>query len=230
MKKTFLFLMSLFFFSFCFSQERGYLGITVGGSAPIGDFGSIEGDKVGCAIGGFTGDLSLSYRGTKQYGVYFALRLQVNPLDEKPFLDMMRASSTSVDWTAELGSWITLQTQIGLFVTLPINERISFDPRIALGLTVAGSPSIKMTTSSGGSSAGLEQKVGSSAAFSFSAGGNFKFNFSSERYALLVGADFYSCEPEFKDVEIVSMGSTEKSNFKQSIQTVSFNIGLGIRF
>ena len=66
-----IFILVLLFDSFCFSQDKGYVGISIGPSIPTGDYASAElsNQKAGLAKTGAIFDISFGYKLGKNLGL-----------------------------------------------------------------------------------------------------------------------------------------------------------------
>lgn len=231
MKKT-LFLFVLIFCSatFSYSQNKGYVSISIGPSIPIGDFASkdVNNNSAGFAKTGAVLDISFAYKLGKNLGVCAMLRGQADNFDNAAFGNVL-AIQTGVNWSVKSNPWSIGGLMFGANASYPINKKISFESKAMIGFLRVASPEINTTISGTGGANWVKQNSVVSTSFSYLLCGGFKFDIG-KKTCLLTNLDYLVSKPEFRNVEVTSSngGAPQLSTFRQSIQTINFSIGVGL--
>jgi opacity protein-like surface antigen len=216
-----------------FSQDdRGYFGVSIGSSIPVGDFALAEiTDEAGWAKAGAVVDLTFSYRiGESNFGVTAMLRGQANQVDDQGRADEFAKQNPGVNYTVESKPWSMGGFLVGGFAAFPISYIATFQARAMVGYLNASSPTIDLTAAANGASGWLKQESGSATSFTYLIGAGFKIDISNNLY-LLTNLDYMSAEPEFKNVKTTySDGSSDSVDFKQKIETVNISAGIAFKF
>lgn len=213
-------------------DEKGFIGISVGPSIPMGDLASKDAnnDAAGWANTGAIFDISFAYKlGGGNFGITALLRGQANPTDAQALADEIANQFAGVNWTVESAGWGIGGLMFGGFGSFPISEKASFDTRAMIGFLSATSPEITITGTGPGGTAWIKQ--GSTAAYSFAylLGAGFKFDVGRKLY-LLTNIDYLGSNPEFRNVETTtSLGTRERSTWSQSMGTLNLSIGLALK-
>ncbi|MBX3238814.1 MAG: hypothetical protein KIT80_08540 [Chitinophagaceae bacterium] len=213
-------------------DRRGYIGISVGSSMPIGNFASknANASKAGLATTGAIFDVSFAYKLKKNFGLAALLRGQYNPVDVQPLADRMNREFPGVRTYANGDGWSSGGFMGGVYSSSPLNQKATavFELKTLVGFMNTTSPQIDMNASSSEGSIWIRQNSATATSFSYLIGAGMRFN-AGKRIAFILNADYLNYTPNFKNLKTTtSMGSSENSNATQEIQTL--NIGVGIAF
>jgi opacity protein-like surface antigen len=236
MKKVSGLIVALLLFVFqVFSQDKGYIAVSLGPSIPLSDFASKDIDKesAGFAKTGAIFDISFGYKIGKNFGVAALLRGQANKTDAQAMADEMgNKLSFQVDTKVESKSWSIGAFMLGGYATVPLEKKLSLESRIMFGIITATYPNVTFTFSDAEESV-LVKRTGSTAtSFAYQIGAGIRYDVG-KRLCLLANFDYLGSNPEFKDVETTAETSTSferisKDTFSQSFGT--FNIGVGVGY
>lgn len=248
MKKVILLLtIPLVLVSKGFSQDdnrKGFTSFNLGSSMPVGNFSSKDFDnsQAGFATNGLVIDFTFGYRISKTLGITAIYRSQVNGHDMvayaegwEDYLDRHYPSVTSSVFV-ESTSFALSGIMVGINGSFSIGNNISFEPRIAIGPSVASLPA--MTTEMYESGTKLVTTIrpqASTFTFSYIIGAGAKLDVS-KKICLLANIDFYASNAYWEDVEEISIGhitgKTEKNyyHYSQKFTTINISAGLGFRF
>lgn len=214
------------------SYKKGFIGIALGPSLPIGDFASKDpkNNSAGYANMGAIFDISFAYKFGKQFGIAALIRSQSNSTDAQALADQLSQEIPGgISGTVESKMWSIGGYMVGGYGSFQISSKVSFDARLMLGFLSATTPELKISLSGPGGSAWIKQKSSSSSTFAYLIGAGFKFDVGN-RICLLTNLDFLGAKPEFTNVEIVtSDGSSGKSTFSQSYGAINLGVGIGYR-
>lgn len=213
-------------------DEKGYIGISLGPSIPMGDLSSKDADNeaAGWANTGAMFDISFAYKlGESNFGVTALLRGQANPTDAQALVDEIANQNPGINWTVESDGWGIGGLMFGGFGSFPISEKASFDTRAMIGFLSASSPEITVTGTGPGGTAWIKQGSSTSSSFAYLIGAGFKFDVGSKIY-LLTNLDYLGSNPEFSNVELTaSDGSRETDTWSQSMGTLNFSVGIALK-
>ena len=223
-----------------YESKKAYVGISIGPSVGVGDFGSSDFnlESAGFASTGFDINLNFAYRITSNFGFAAMIMIQSNPFDDKSFLAGFKSQTrynngaTLNFISVEANSWGMVSFMPGLFASIPIDSRgkIIIEPRGHFGLITAVSPYIKTTFREANRTEYLEQANGVGFGLGYSLGGGMRYNLS-DRMALLLNADYLKTNPKFLDVTFTdSRQGTYLISFQQKMEVVNVSVGLAIRF
>ena len=228
LKKYSLLVILLSFVTYSNAQDKGYIGLSVGPSFPMGDYGSssFNNADAGLAQTGLMLDLSFGYKLGNNFGIAALLRTQANPIDEDVF-DVF--SFPGISMTVKTEPWGIVNFLFGGYATVPIGEvKVNFDARALLGFAGATSPELDMTISDGVTSEWVRQSSETSTSFAYLFGAGFRFNVGS-KICLLTNIDYSSTSAEFDVTTTSSAGESETGSIEQTLSTVNLSVGVGIR-
>lgn len=213
-------------------DKKGYIGISLGPSFPLGDLASKDpyNSASGWATTGAIFDISFAYKiGEGNFGVTALLRGQANPTDAQKQADLLSNQSPDIIWTVDSDGWGIGGLMIGGFGSFPISEKTSFDPRIMIGFLNAISPEITISGWRAGESAWIKQVSADAMSFAYLVGAGFKFDIGNKFY-LLTNLDYLGSNPEFSNVELkASDGSRTTGTWKQSMGTLNLSVGIALK-
>lgn len=216
-----------------YAQEtKGYIGISLGPSIPMGDLASkdIDNESAGWANTGALVDISFAYKlGKGNFGITALLRGYSNPTDAQAMANEFAKEFPGATWTVESDSWKIGGLMLGGFGSFPISEKSSFDTRVLIGFVNASSPALTVTENDAGSSIWVKQSSTSATSFAYLIGAGFKFEIGSKLY-LLTNLDYLGSKPEFSNVETTSSGGNRTTDtWSQSIGTLNFTAGIALK-
>lgn len=213
-------------------DDKGYIGISLGPSIPMGDLSSKDADNeaAGWANTGAVFDISFVYRlGEGNFGITALLRGQANPTDAQGLADELANQVAGVNWTVESDGWGIGGLMFGGFGSFPLSEKATFDTRAMIGFLSASSPEITITGTGAGGTAWVKQGSTTATSFAYLVGAGFKFDINSKLY-LLTNLDYLGSNPEFSNVELIaSDGSRETDTWSQSMGTLNLSIGIAFK-
>jgi len=217
-------------------NNKGYIGISLGPSVPLGDLGSqdVDNEAAGWATTGAVFDLSFATKlGAGNFGISAMLRGQANPTDAQALADEFANQYPGILWTVESDAWSIGGLMFGGYSSIPISDNFFWDSRVMIGFLGANSPMIKVTGSNLIASATVTQESAGAVAFAFQIGTGFKLDLGS-RFALTTTIDFLSANPEFADVKTTLNDGgfiTESyDTFSQNLTTFNWTGGIAFRF
>ena len=216
-----------------FSQEqKGTVGILIGPSIPVGDFGSKDYDNVfaGYALTGATFEIAVDYKlGKSNWGVAAAMRGQANSHDFIGYENELENRYGGVNWIVESDVWTLGGIMLGAFRDFPIDKSISFKPRFLVGFPSASSPNITTTAYGFGNSNWVRSNKAYSRNFGYLLGLGFKFDVS-KKLSILANADNFGTLQEFRQVEIMnSDGMRSFDTYLQPMNSINLTIGLAVK-
>jgi hypothetical protein len=214
-------------------DKKGYIGISLGPSLPIGDFASknFSNTNAGFATNGAIFDISFAYKlGKSNFGITGLIRGQANALDHQAMADELGNSLRGTNWTVESGgAWSLGGYFIGGIGSFPVSEKVSFDTKAMIGIGISTIPEITITSSDNFGSYWTKQSSTTSSSLAYTLGVGFKFELGKSLY-LLTNLDYLGSEPEFQNIDIVdSDGDRTKFTYKQSIRTINLSIGIALK-
>jgi hypothetical protein len=228
LRKYTLLLLLFSMVTYCQAQDKGYIGLSVGPSFPMGDYGSssINNEHAGLAETGLMIDLSFGYKLGKNFGIAALVRGQSNPIDEDAF-DIF--SLYGLSYTIQADAWSLGNYMVGGYLSVPVTEgKISFDSRVLVGVANATSPELTITISDGYSTEWVRQNSESGTSFAFLLGAGFKFNVGP-KICLLTNIDYSSTDAEMDVTSTSSQGDVETGKIEQTMATFNISVGFGIR-
>ena len=232
MKKLFIVLtVSFVTATNCFSQNNGYIAISLGSSKPIGDFASNDPNKAaaGYAKSGAIFDVSFGFKLGKNLGIAALLRGQANPTDAQAYADQISKQNPGVSGTVESKNWSIAGYMGGAYGSFPITEKLSFESKVLIGFLSATSPEMTVNLIGPGGTAWAKQNSATSSTFAYMLSTGFKFDVA-KRVCMLANIDYLGANPEFSNVTTTaSNGTMSKTTFSQSFGTVNIGVGVGFR-
>jgi len=224
--------------------RNGFVSLHLGLSIPTGDYGDNNFDNVdaGFATVGSVFDITFGYQMTSKLGVSVLFRGQANGFDANTyangFASFLRSGSSSGNPTVYHSSsaYSIGGMMAGIYRSIPMNEKLKFEPRILVGFATANLPSstteaydnnTKMIT--------FIQEQSTTVAFSYLLGASTKLDIK-EKMLLFINLDFNSTKAGWKDVQFVSVGHITQSaeiryfNYELGIRTINISTGLAVKF
>jgi hypothetical protein len=213
-------------------EQKGTIGILIGPSIPVGDFGSKDYDNVfaGYALRGAAFEIAVDYKlGKGQWGVAATMRGQANSYDFIAYENELENRYSGVNWVVESDVWTIGGIMLGAFRDFPIDKSISFKPRLLLGFPSASSPNITRTAYGFGNSNWVKSNKAYSHNFGYLLGLGFKFDVN-KKFSILANADNFGTLQEFQQVEILnSDGMRSFDTFLQPMNSINLTFGLAVK-
>lgn len=214
-----------------YSQDKGYIAVSLGPSFPSGDFGSkdLDNEAAGLANTGAIFDITYAQKFGKSLGMTILLRGQANSVDPDPLIDELYAQVPGVPWSASTGNWGMGGFMAGLYGSFPMGgEKVTFDTRAMIGYISATSPEITISGFADTQYFWVTTESATGEAFGFLIGAGVNFHIG-QRLGLLLNFDFLGAKPEFLDVgTYTSLGTLTYDTYQQQFSTL--NIGAGIAY
>lgn len=224
----------LLFTSNLFSQNKGYIGLSVGGGVPVGHYGNtdVSDSAAGLATTGVNFSLSFAYKISKKIGICGMLRNQSNSMNVTSAEAQFAKKYPNVSWSIIADDWNIKLFMAGIYNSVPIKDSTTFiDFKAMLGLASSTLPGFTLTgKQSGGIPVSATQSSATSGAACFAIGLGLKHNIS-KRLCLLIGIDYLFTKPQFDNITIVFSNGTATSiaHVSQTITVFSGTFGIGIR-
>jgi hypothetical protein len=217
-----------------FSQDKGYIAVSIGPSFPNGDFGSkdVDNSAAGFATTGAIFDLTFAQKLGKTLGITLLLRGQSNPVDPQPLVDQLYSVYPSPSWSGESTNWGIGGLMGGLYGSFPMgaNGKVTFDTRAMIGYINATSPEITVSAYSSSNSIWVQTQSADAGSFAYLLGVGLKYSIGNH-LGLLVNLDYMASNPEFVDVStITSLGGYTDETYSQQLGTVNLGVGIGWRW
>ena len=215
-----------------FTQDRkGYIGISLGPSFPVGDYAATSGEDAGYADRGLNMSLvNFCYKFNENIGITASWHGIANPVDAQKMAEDIWSTDPSLSWELETTSWSLGGLSGGILISFPSNN-LDFDLKALIGFAGATSPQLDVTVSDGFSSASLlQEEQQSNTSFSFSFGGGVRYHIS-EKWALNLNLDYFTTQVKFPEFIIsLSDGSYQPAeSFEQNISVLNLTAGIGYR-
>ncbi len=217
-----------------YSQDKGYIAVSVGPSFPSGDFGSkdVNNESAGLATTGAIFDITFAQKFGKNLGMTLMLRGQANGVDTDPLVNELIAEAPDASWSAEAETWGIGGFLGGLYGSFPMGAsgKVTFDTRAMIGYINATSPQITIYGNYLGTPFWVNTESASAGAFAYLLGAGFRFNLGNH-FCILTNLDYLGARPEFYDVATTSsIGTYETNTYQQKFGTMNVGVGLGYRW
>lgn len=220
------------------AQDKGYIGLSFGAAAPIGDYGSKDTykEEAGLAKTGTNLDLSFGYRFGKYYGIAATAKVFRNAFDTDVVLDELEHSLADeiVSVKVKADPWKASTLLIGGYGSFPISKSFRFETRALVGLVRVTSPERRMDVTFFDNF--LIQPVywaaeesANATTFAYLLGAGIKWDVL-RRICLLANLEYFSSKPEFVRVKSHnSHGDRDYFTFSNKVAVVNANFGVGFR-
>lgn len=248
-KKKIVYLLAIQFMitTSVFSQaqnQKSQIGINLGSSFSTGNFGSTDFDESESAYAknGISSEISFSYTFHPKIGLTALWRGQVNRIDIGNYAQDLAnyfgagypAGTTSVN--VETSGYSLRGMMAGIYGSFPILDKLSFQPRLLVGISTAILPEI--TTKSYYMKDLLTTFIQSRAettTFSYIVGAGLKLDVSNS-VSLLLHIDRCVARPNWENVKVTGIGhitgtvDVNNYDFEYTFTTNNIIGGLGFRF
>lgn len=200
-------------------MARGFIGLSVGPSFPVGDFSSTDFNNEHAAYAkiGINIDLQGGYHLSKTFVLAGSAFFSVYSFDEQKLKDqMVQEGLIPPGAVMTVDHWKYYGFVVGPMITFDFANNTKFDLSVMTGLAGANSPKAIVTES--GTSSQLAEDWSTTMPLKINAG--IRMPFGSNMY-FAGGVNYIFLEPDF------TVGS---SKAHQQIQAVTVTAGVGFRF
>lgn len=204
-------------------DRKGYIGISLGSSVPIGNFAK------DANTGGIL-DALFAYTLKKNTGLAVLLRGQYLPVNMQSLTGKMMQAVPGINTDVNGDGWSSGGLMAGIYSTQPLNKKgtVIFEGKTLAGFMTTASPLVNIRFSSPEGSGWVRQHSATATAFSYLVNIGIRFN-AGNRMTFMLNADYMDHTPNFKGLKMTtSMQTKETYTVRQKIQTI--NIGAGIAF
>ena len=239
MKKTLLTtLVTIVTISLAFSQtedRKGYIGISIGGASPLGNFASVNpnNDKAGYATGGGVFDVTFAYRLGKHLGLTAVLHGQSNGYDSQTVVNQI--GNANPGWQSQVDShdgWSLGGIMGGIMGSWPMSEKGNFliEPRVMAGFLSTTSPKLRADFTDGTDSGWLQYEDDDASVFAVMGGAGLRWNVS-QKIGLLFNVDYLTTSTaNYKNIEYTnSLGDSSIQTGEQKFESVNISVGVAFR-
>jgi hypothetical protein len=206
-------------------DSKGYIGISLGPSIPIGSFARDDANT------GAIFDAHFAYKLKKNVGLAVLLRGQYLPVNVQSLAGKMGQAVPGVNTDVKGDGWSSGGLMAGIYSAYPLNQKGTavFELKTLAGFMTTTSPLVDIRLSSLEGSAWVRQHSVSATAFSYLISAGMRFN-AGKRMAFIVNADYLDYTPNFKNVKMTtSIGTQETHNMQEQIQTINISAGIAFR-
>lgn len=213
-------------------DQKGFVGISLGPSIPLGNFASknVNSQEAGFAKPGATFDITAGYKlGGSHFGIIATLRGQSYAYDTQPLVNDLSFQAPQFNWNVENSTWRTGSFLIGGFGSIPISERVFLDARAMVGFANSTSPQLNITGTDLTDTFWVKRDSRSASSLAYLFGAGFKFDVAPKLY-LLTNIDYMATSPEFSNVDLTtSIGDRQSITFKQNMGVFNLSIGVALK-
>lgn len=214
-------------------DEKGFVGISLGPSIPMGNFAvrSLVNDNAGFAKLGASFDVVAGYKlGGSHFGITAMLRAQAHAYDTQPLAENLTFQAPTVNWNVESPAWRIGGLLLGGFGSIPISEKIYVDARAMAGLVNATLPQLYITGTDLAETTWVKRDASTASSFAYLVGAGFKFNIAPKIY-LLTNIDYVGTSVEFTNVGLTtSIGERVTYGFEQDMATMNLSVGVAFKW
>ncbi len=194
-------------------STRQYLGLTVGPSFPLSDFAKtdLSDSTSGFAKTGVNFKFLYSYRITHNFGIQAHFVYNSNFFDREALTSEVEKNIPDYSFSVESNQpWGNGGAYVGPFLSFLITENFSWDFRVLIGFTGGFSPQYIIRGTNLDSGEKTEYYREAAKSYGFGAVGGTGFKYRIKRYLILLNADYYYSNLNFK--EITGWGWTSPDN------------------
>ena len=184
-------------------ERKGYIGLTMGASIPLGDFGdnSFSNADAGFAQTGFNLTLvHFAYKFSENFGMAASWMGTAHIAKIPSFYD----PDMGIGYESDEGMWSYGSLFVGLLASVPATDKLYFEFKPMIGYVVASISEFNVF---------VEDQQAEALGFDLMATTRYNFN---EKWCALFNIDYFTAKPEF-------------DYFKQSISSLNINVGLAYR-
>ena len=243
-----------------YAQPNSTLSVSLGAASPYSHFGStdVKNPLSGAAKLGATLDISYGYKITKLLGIGGLLRTQMNGTSTTAQANDLKAQ-TAINWNLESSSWLSGSALVGFTFGIPITENFSIETRAMSGYSRIAAPDLTISSDSfsfefksttgafsyllgGGFRYNLSERLCVVANVDyFNAQAEFRDVDATLKHRtnpginplnpnVNTGLPLVDNLRTINDPKIRDIRDLEKRNFTQTIETLNFTVGVGLRF
>lgn len=209
--------------------QKSSIGITIGPSFPLGDFGSkdLGNSESGLAkVGGFLA-IDYSYKFSKYFGAIVSAQGRMYSVDEKALAAYGVPDGTGASLSITTSAWKMGAIMAGVFQVVPLtkDEKLNLEIRALGGYQSTSSPKLDVKIAIPGMGSFQDsQESESSGSFAYLVGAGLKYSLSPA-VALKLSGDYNGAQPKFS-VTTYPADAPVTQQVRQSIG--AFNVGVGL--
>lgn len=213
--------------------QKSSIGITIGPSFPIGDFGNkdLANSQSGLAkVGGFLG-IDYSYKFSKYFGAMVSAQGRIHGVDENALAAYGVPEGTGAGLSITTGVWKVGAIMAGVFQTVPLtkDEKLNLEIKALGGFQSTSSPKLDVSVSIPGmGSFQTTQESTSSNSFAYVVGAGLKYSLT-DAVALKLTGDYNGTQAKFL-VTTYPADAPVTQKVGQSIGVFNLGVGLVIGF
>lgn len=232
MKKLIILLLFISQLSFGQSSNRQFVGLSVGPSFPLDDFGKavLDDSTSGFAKTGIALSFNYTYRIAHNFGLQLIINYSGNSLDNVSYKDQLEAAHPDYGVSVESPrNWTSGGLFLGPYLRFPLTEKLSWDIRALVGYFGSYTPNVIIrTTKKDDLNDKGEYYIERSRAnnFGYLVGTGLKYR--KDSYYILLFGDYVSSTLKFKDATGWDWDKEPfKTSFSQNINYLTVTIGVG---
>lgn len=235
MKKNTFFLLCFFWLTLIFSQEtekKGWIGISVGPSFPIGDYGNqdFEDPKAGLARIGINLNFDLRGEFNKNLGYNLLIFTAGHPLNEEKLTRVFQPVQPYLNWSVNADPYVSLGLFGGILISLPQSEKMNLTFRALLGYMTLGSPYLRATAKAADFEIYvIEYQDATANALGSYLGVGLILDLNP-RFSLYVNMDHCAATGDFEMNMYSNFTKPRKGNFEQRFTFLNFSVSAAYKF
>lgn len=221
-------------FILSYQDKKGFLGLSAGGSLPIGQFASCAptDKQAGMAAMGTALNLSAGYRLTGRVGLMIRGEQQRNAIQTYALLNDVYPSETDT-WNASADDWSVTTVMGGPYLLFPMG-RFTLDTRLLAGRAWAVLPGTRMSGNFGSVNVSVQTTGSPSTATALGGGVSVRYRLGRSLSVHLNG-DYTRARFLFDNLTTTAQsnnGRSESSLYSSSrtVSTVSVSAGIALLF
>lgn len=207
-------------------QHKGYIGVYIGPSFPVGNFGdrSWNNDKAGFAKRGLqTSVIDFGVKFVPKFGIAATVKFTYYPMDVQYLADQY-AQEYGGQFTVSAKRWGFGGFHAGPFLCIPF-KHADLDFRLLTGLMIATAPSLTVTQNATGQTQFQDSNIGSSLSISFGTGVRIHVTPSM---SVMLHAEYQWARPTFV-YDNYPGNNYQTTTVYQNVTTVNTLIGVALR-
>lgn len=234
MKKNTFFILCFFWLTAICSQEaekKSWIGISVGPSFPIGDYGSqdFEDPKAGLARIGFNLNFDLRGEFNKNLGYNFLIFTAGHPLNEEKMRRAFQPMQPYLNWNVNSDPFSSGGFFGGILISLPQAEKLDITFRALLGYMTLNSPYFRVTATADSKVYVIEQQAATAKALGSYLGVGLRLDLS-RRFSLSFNLDHCAATGEFETDLNTNFSGSYDGSFEQRFTFLNFSVSAAYKF
>lgn len=226
----FILLLALLLTKESIGQKKIEIGLSLGNSTPLGNFGCENCNNGGFAKGSESIQLSANYPIYKKFKLTTSIMYQRNKLDNNSLVAYYKAENPSSQWYTETDNYNSYGLFCGLKYEARFFKRLSFEPRFQLGIFNANSPTVYAEAKNNIFGESWLKLYGERKFMvAYLMGSDLSFDVS-EKFFIISYFEFLTAQTDYNNLNVeYSDGRKSNENYSQNIMSINYGIGLGYR-